>query len=79
VSITGSIDHQFEVSERLKLFVTGGQIHSELNKCSVMRVFIKGYFPYDETQGLERIPFELVSRPLPPTDAAKGGLPPVAS
>jgi hypothetical protein len=37
-----------------------------LQNGSVFRVFIKGYFPYSETQGLERIPFESVSRPVRP-------------
>lgn len=40
-----------------------------LHNGSVLRVFIKGYFPYGETQGLERIPFESVSRPVPSGDA----------
>jgi hypothetical protein len=43
---------------------TGGEI---LQNGSVLRVFIKGYFPFDEMSGLEPIPFELVSRPIPPT------------
>jgi hypothetical protein len=40
-----------------------------LHNGSVLRVFIKGYFQYGETEGLERIPFESVSRPISPGDA----------
>ncbi len=41
-----------------------------LHNGSVLRVFIKGYFPYSEAQGLERIPCESISRPVRSSGAA---------
>jgi hypothetical protein len=37
-----------------------------LQNGSIFRVVIKGYFKYDEMKGLEKIPFESVSRPIAP-------------
>jgi hypothetical protein len=37
-----------------------------LQNGSIFRVVIKGYFPYNETDGLEKIPIESVSRPMKP-------------